>query len=215
MISPVRPALPAFLVLACCSKPLPASAVPDEAKPIAAAPVPAGKLRFVVSTSHEMSCSQSFESDSLYVIYDLAIESTGKTTLTIEGSSTSVFGPSDAKFTGGKVERQSKKIAESWSGTARSTDGSMELDLVSGARSWKLVCASRRVDAKLPSAQGVDAKATKSVEALSCTPTRHVAERDHSQIGALVFSSLPGLESSVRDYGGYADEKAELRLLRE
>ncbi|MGZ3420418.1 MAG: hypothetical protein ACXWUG_07510 [Polyangiales bacterium] len=212
----MRLVLLAMLALACCSKPLPVSSVPEETKPIAAAPLPLGKHRFVMSSSHEISCSQSFETDSKHVTFDLAIDETGHATLKIDGTKSTIFGPAEGKFSAGgakDIHHESHPFSELWTGSARAIAGGVQLDLAKDQLSWKLACESKRVDAKPPYEESADANATKSVEILSCTPTRHVEERDQKQFGALLFLPLPGLQSSVHDYG-WGAEHSELRLLQ-
>lgn len=207
---------PFVLVLACCSKPQPVTPVVEEATPIPASSSLIGKRRFVMASTHEISCSQSFERHGVYVTFDLAIDSAGQATLKVDGATHKSFGASEARFSpGAKVHQESKPIAELWSGTARMVGTSVHVDLSKGHSQWKLACALRRVDARRPYTAGANANATESVEVLACTPTRHVAEGDEKHIGALLFAPFPGVESSVDQHGWGGRDTFDLRILRD
>ena len=209
---------PFVLVLVCCSKPQPVTLVADEAKPIPAASSLIGKRRFVMASTHEISCSQSFERHGVYVTFDLAIDGAGQATLKVDGAAHKSFGASEARFSpGAKVHQESKPIAELWSGTARMVGTSVHVDLNKGHSQWKLACALRRVDARRAYTAGANANAdaNESVEVLACTPTRHVAEGDEKHIGALLFAPFPGVESSVDQHGWGGRDSFDVRILRD
>jgi len=209
---------PFVLVLVCCSKPQPVTPVADETKPISASSPLIGKRRFVMASTHEISCSQSFERHGLYVTFDLAIDSAGQATLRVDGAAHKSFGASEARFSpGAKVHQESKPIAELWSGTARMVGQSVHVDLSKGSALWKLACGLRRVDARRPytADANANANANESVEVLACTPTRHVAEGDEKHIGALLFAPFPGVKSSVDQRGWGGRDTFDLRILRD
>lgn len=209
MLSTVRPLLLVALLPA-CSRPTPVVGVPAEV--VEPAPSLAGSYRFVVSTSHEISCSQSFETHGVSVTYDLSIDPSAKVTLKLEGNKSSTFGPNFGKYesgsAGNQFDHRSTPFAEQWSGVAKTVGDTVWLDLASGALRWKLACTRKQVDAK---AAGADSKVTTSVAALSCTPPRRLGDDDAKNVPALLFAALPGLRLSADDYG--AAEFVELRRL--
>lgn len=211
----------AILALAGCTSP--ASAVPaaaaaptaEASEPIAPVSPLAGEYRYVMSVSHEISCSRSFEHHGVYVTYDLAIGPTGEAVLKLEGAEHRSSGPSGARFSpGAQYQKESRPIAERWTGTATRVGDSVRVELASGGAAWRLACRIARVDAKLPYVEGASLDAKRSVEVLSCTPTRHVPPADAAQLGTLSFAAKPGLEASVHDYG-HGSVHADVRLLRE
>lgn len=213
MLSTVRSLL-LLALLPACSRPTPVVGVPGEV--VDPAPIVAGSYRFVVSTSHEISCSQSFETHGVSVTYDLNIDPSAKVTLKLEGQKSSTFGPSYGKYASGSAgnefDHRSTPFVEQWSGVAKTVGDTVSLDLVSGALHWKLACTQKQVDAKEPLVGGVDSKVTTSVATLSCTPPRRLGDDDTKHVPALLFAALPGLRLSADDYGG-SGEFVELRRL--
>lgn len=212
MLSTVRPWL-LLALLPACSRPTPVVGVPAEV--VEPAPSVAGSYRFVVSTSHEISCSQSFETHGVSVTYDLIIDPSAKVTLKVEGNKSSTFGPNFGTYessVAAQFDHRSTPFVEQWSGVAKTVGDTVSLDLVSGALHWKLACTQKQVDAKAPLVGGVDSKATTSVATLSCTPPRRLGDDDTKNIPALLFAALPGLRLSADDYGG-SGEFVELRRL--
>jgi hypothetical protein len=208
----MRAAISAFLVVASCSKPVPVVAVPNETKPSAATAntTPAGRWKFVLSTHHEISCSQSFEADGTYVTFDLAIANDGAAKLTVEGIESHTFGPSDAKMSpGSKIDRHVKDIRESWSGHADGT----RIDLEANDKHWFLECKAAKIDARVPYAEGADTDATKQVDALACTPPRHVPRQAETEVTRLLFVTGAGIEHRIDDYG-WGSARSELRLAK-
>lgn len=208
MLSTVRPLLLVAL-LSACSRPTPVVGVPAEV--VEPAPSLAGTYRFVVSTSHEISCSQSFETHGVSVTYDLSIDPSAKVTLKLEGNKSSTFGPNFGKYESGSAANQfdhrSTPFAEQWSGVAKTVGDTVWLDLASGALRWKLACTRQQVDAKT----STDSKVTTLVPVLSCTPPRRLGDDDAKNVSALLFAALPGLRLSADDYG--STEFVELRRL--
>jgi len=211
MLSSVRPLL-LLALLPACSRPTPVVGVPAEV--VEPAPSLAGTYRFVVSTSHEISCSQSFETHGVSVTYELNIDPSAKVTLKLEGQKSSTFGPNFGKYEGSaanQFDHRSTPFVEQWSGVAKAVGDTVWLDLASGALHWKLACQRKQVDAKAPLVGGVDSKVTTSVATLSCTPPRRLGEDDAKNVPALLFAALPGLRLSADDYG--STEFVELRRL--
>ncbi len=210
----MRPLLFAVLLAACSPSPPRTAALAVPAEVVAPSPSLAGTYRFVVSTRHEISCSQSFETHGVSVTYDLRIEPSSKVTLKVDGHKSSTFGPAygaDASGLADAFDHRSTPFAEQWSGIGKQVGDTVQLDLESGGLHWKLACTRKTVEARPPSRAGTDPKATAPVVALSCSPPRRLAEGDVKSVPALLFAGLPGLRLTVDDDGG--GELVELRHL--
>jgi len=164
-----------FVAALGCSRAMAVGPAPEQ--PVAPPPVKlsAGTYKLFVSSTHEMSCSQSFQSDSEYASLELTIASDGGATLAVKTSKRSVFGPSGSKFSGGPS-------------TKNETRG--EYRYVGHATGDRIDMSEEKSAAKL---------------AVTCKPTvvtidDSSVDAGKSQLDALACSGLPFLTDEARAY---------------
>jgi len=90
-----------FVAVLGCSRATTVGPAPEAPRPALAS----GVYRLVVSSMNEISCSQSFQTDTQHVGYDLALRADGSAQLDVVVRKTSAFGPSASKFSGGPATR--------------------------------------------------------------------------------------------------------------
>lgn len=203
-----------------CSRPQPIAAVDGEraTSTAKAAPLPTGEWKLEASSSSEHSCSQSFESTTKSVRFDLSIDAAGQALLAIERRTSSTYGPNGPAPGGAppKVWHDTHETNESWRGVATAIDEGVKLSLQQvctgtpcGKDAWAFECRTRTVSAL--AAYGSDA-GTVTRPVLACELQKLLEpELQKSVVQGVPLAAPPGLMLSHHDYG-YAGGQVELRV---
>jgi len=179
-----------------CSRAMNVGPAPE--KPIAppAPKIAAGTYKLFVSSTHEISCSQSFQSDSEYAMFELMVAGDGGATLAITTSTRSVFGPSGSKFTGGPATKNETRHAYRYVGGA--TGDRIELSEEKSAGKLVVTCKPTTV---VVDDFTVDAGKA-HLDALSCNGLPFLTKEATEHFKGLAPLAVgPGLLFDYDDYG--------------
>jgi len=183
-----------------CSRASPVGPAPEAPKIASPAPVAAvksGVYKLFVGATHEISCSQSFQTDSEYTAYELTLGDDGSVSLAVTTHSSHVFGPSSSKFSGGPATKDDKLGKYRFVGRTSSTATFEGAEEKSGAK-VRLTCTTSRVAID---DHTVDAgKAT--IDAISCAGLPFMPDDGRTYFkGPAPLALGTGLALSVHDFG--------------
>jgi hypothetical protein len=170
-----------------CSR---AASIAPVSEPPAAPKVASGTYKLIVSSSHELSCSQSFERSSDHRSYELTLGDSAALAIVVRTSS--IFGPAGAKFGGGPVTTR-EKSERKFRYVGRTTkDNTFEgVEEKSGAK-LSITCQPTTVTLEDKS----------QLDVVACTGMPQLSEDATSYFkGPVPLAPATGVLLSVDDYG--------------
>lgn len=177
-----------------CSGATPIGPTTETAK---SAPLIVGNYKLTVSTRHEISCSQSFQSDSELTSYELSIAADGAATLARKAHASSVFGPSESKFGGGAASHSETSRSATYACHAKPSEGATRVECVEQKTSGKVTLVCRTTTVELD-----DGKAKTRLDAIACSGLPGQPDDAAAYFkGAAPLASGTGLLLAVDDYG--------------
>lgn len=181
--------LRASLLLLCalgCSRAAPVAPAAKQAA------IPSGVYKLIVYTSHELSCSVSFERDNDDATYELTIAPDNSATLVVATRVTRIFGPASAKFAGGNVNKSHKERKLRYVG--RANQGATTFEGVEEHSASKVWLTCKPASVVLSGGSRLDVISCTGLPALPAHGETYVA-------GAVPLAIAPGVFLAIHDYG--------------
>jgi len=179
-----------------CSRATPVGPAPEAPTAAPPAKVAQGSYKLVVSTMHEMSCSQSFQSNSELATYELSIAADGAATLAIKIRKSSVFGSSSAKFSGGPTTKDESIHSTRYVGIATIVAGVTQFE-----GKEEKTSAKAKLSCKPTSLEVTDGDSKLHLDALACAGLPLNEDATSYFKGPAPLAVGTGVLLAVHDYG--------------
>ena len=159
-----------------------------------------GTYALYVSSTREMSCSQSFETNSESTKYELTIAADGTATLAVSVRASSLFGPSSGKFTGGG-SKQERAANYRYVGRATAEASATKVEATDSKTSYKAFLTCKPSSTELTTSSTADA-GRERVDSISCTGLPMLGDEAAAYFkGPAPLAEGTGLFFATHDFG--------------